>query len=304
MTDNLANEWARQQQQEKLSHLVQEYFPQAKVLVIGDPMVDVYHFGRVTKLSQEAPVPVFVEDYAQRREGGAMNVIKNLRALGVQAEGVFPRASWTEKHRFLVGHQQIFRVDNDSAHETLHLETETRELMAWCDVAILSDYGKGCLGEEFCQAFIGEMQATKPVIVDPRGGNWEKYIGATVLCPNEHEWAEHISDRTRPTRPIFPYLLLKLGAAGMQLGEGRVLKSSDVIWKSHTRARQVFDVTGAGDTVIAVFSAAAAAGVYSKGGTNFVDAAELANMAAGVVVGKVGTATCSREELLEEIDRG
>lgn len=295
---------ARLNERDNLAHLVREYLPQAKVLVIGDPMIDVYHFGRVTKLSQEAPVPVFVEDYAQRREGGAMNVIKNLRALGVQSEGVFPRSSWTEKHRFLVGHQQIFRVDNDASHETLHLETEVRELMAWCDVAILSDYGKGSLGEEFCQAFIGDLQATKPVIVDPRGGNWEKYIGATVICPNEHEWAEHTSDRTRPKRPVFPYQLLKLGDKGMQLGAHPVTSSKDIIWRSHTRARQVFDVTGAGDTVIAVFAAVAAAGMHSKGGINFVDAAELANMAAGVVVGKVGTATCSREELLQEIDRG
>jgi len=295
---------ARVNERDKLAHLVTEQLPQAKVLVIGDPMIDVYHFGRVTKLSQEAPVPVFVEDYAQRREGGAMNVIKNLRAIGAQAEGVFPRSAWTEKHRFLVGHQQIFRVDNDTEHETLHLETETRELMEWCDVAVLSDYGKGSLGADFCQAFIGAMQATKPVIVDPRGGNWEKYIGATVICPNEHEWAEHVTDRSRSARPVFPYQLLKLGAAGMQLGAHRVVSDKDVIWKSHTRARQVFDVTGAGDTVIAVFAAAAAAGVHSKGGTNFVDAAELANMAAGVVVGKVGTATCSREELLKEIERG
>lgn len=299
-----ALEWERQAQMEKLSLLVQEYLPQVKVLVIGDPMIDIYHFGRVTKLSQEAPVPVFVEDYLERREGGAMNVIKNLRALQVQAEAVFPKREWTEKHRFVVGHQQVFRVDNDAQHETLHLETEVRELMQWCDIAILSDYGKGALGAQFCQAFIGEMQASKAVIVDPRGGDWEKYIGATVICPNEHEWADHMADRTRATRPVFPFTLLKLGAAGMQLGLGTIRTRDEIIWRSHTRARQVFDVTGAGDTVIAVFAAAAAAGEYLKGSNSFVDAAELANMAAGVVVGKVGTATCSREELLQEIDRG
>lgn len=289
---------------EKLKRLAFELMPKAKVLVIGDPMIDIYHFGEVTKLSQEAPVPVFTQLHVGRREGGALNVARNLRELGVQTQTFTPSQPWTEKHRFLVGHQQIFREDKDIEHQPLKLVPDLRELMSWCDISILSDYGKGSLQFEFCQDFIGEMQATKPVIVDPRGGDWDKYVGATVICPNEHEWAEHMGDRTRQTRPVFPYTLLKLGASGMQLGHMSIRTSADILWRSHTRARQVFDVTGAGDTVIAVFAAAAAAGMYSKGGTNFVDAAELANMAAGVVVGKVGTATCSRDELLEEIERG
>jgi bifunctional ADP-heptose synthase (sugar kinase/adenylyltransferase) len=138
----------------------------------------------------------------------------------------------------------------------------------------------------------------KHVIVDPRGGNWDKYVGATVMCPNEHEWAEHIEDRTRETRPVFPYTLLKLGRNGMQLGVDAVRDASDIIWQARSRVRQVFDVTGAGDTVIATFAAA------SQLGCDIKLAAELANMAAGVVVGKVGTATCSRDELLQEIERG
>lgn len=287
------------QEQDELAHIVRETIPQAKVLVAGDPIADVYHFGSVTKISQEAPVPIFVEAVNERRSGGALNVIVNLQALGAPNRGFFPMTPWTEKHRYLVGHQQVFRIDADLEHPPLEMTEELETMMDWCDVAILSDYGKGCLGEAFCRLFIEGMKTRfKHVIVDPRGGDWEKYSGATVICPNEHEWAEHAADRTRQTKPVFPYSLLKLGAHGMQLGMGIVAKSSDIIWRSHTRARQVFDVTGAGDTVIATFAAAAAHGKDMR------QAAELANMAAGVVVGKVGTATCSRDELLKEIDRG
>lgn len=289
---------------DRLKRLAFKYMPQAKVLVIGDPMIDVYHFGQVTKLSQEAPVPVFVQAHLGNREGGALNVVRNLREMNVEVQSYLPCRPWTEKHRYLVGHQQIFREDKDVEHPPLRVDPELEEMIAWCDTVILSDYGKGSLQHDFCQAFIGLMPASKPVIVDPRGGDWEKYVGATVICPNEHEWAAHMADRTRPTRPVFPYTLLKLGESGMQLGYMEVKTQADILWRSHTRARAVFDVTGAGDTVIAVFAAAAAAGLYSKSGINFIDAAELANMAAGVVVGKVGTATCSREELLQEIDRG
>lgn len=270
---------------------------ETKVLVVGDPMLDIYHFGEVTRISQEAPVPVFVEAHVQTREGGACNVLKNLRALGAQADAVLPIAAWTAKHRYLVGHHQVFRLDDDMEHPSLSLDTECRELMDWCDVAILSDYGKGTLGAEFCQQFIGDMHAGKHIIVDPRGGDWNKYAGATVICPNEHEWAQHCAIK-HGAQAVFPYQLLKLGARGMQLGAHPVTEQKDIIWRSHTRARQVFDVTGAGDTVIATFAAAAA-----RGG-DIVNAAELANMAAGVVVGKVGTSTCSAEELHEEIDRG
>lgn len=268
-----------------------------KVLVVGDPILDVYHHGEVTRISQEAPVPVFVEAHVETREGGACNVLKNLRALGAQADAVLPVSAWTAKHRYLVGHHQVFRLDDDIDHQELYCDEHVRELMDWCDAAILSDYGKGTLGENFCQDFIGHMTAGKPIVVDPRGGDWNKYAGATVICPNEHEWAQHCAIK-HGTQAVFPYQLLKLGAKGMQLGAHPVASDKHILWRSHTRARQVFDVTGAGDTVIAVFTAAGAQQRDPR------LAAELANMAAGVVVGKVGTATCSKEELLKEIERG
>ncbi len=268
-----------------------------KVLVVGDPMLDVYHHGQVTRISQEAPVPVFVQVHQEIREGGACNVLKNLRALGAQVEAILPIKEWTKKHRYLVGHYQVFRHDEDIEHESFTLDTEMRELMAWCDVAILSDYGKGTLSAQFCHDFIGQMSAGKHIIVDPRGGDWNKYAGATVICPNEHEWAEHCAIK-HGTQAVFPYQLLKLGAQGMQLGAHPVTDQKDIIWRSHTLARQVFDVTGAGDTVIATFAAA------SGLGRDIRFAAELANMAAGVVVGKVGTSVCTKEELLQEIERG
>jgi rfaE bifunctional protein kinase chain/domain len=282
-----------------LRYILQHEIGKSRVLVVGDPIMDVYHHGEVTKLSQEAPVPVFVETHREIRDGGALNVVRNLEALQVPLDVWMPRGARTKKHRYLVGHQQIFRTDNDVEHEPLQVLEGLMTKMDACTVAVLSDYGKGSLSPEFCELFIGSMRARhKHVIVDPRGGDWDKYSGATVICPNENEWMAHCAIKTG-TQPVFAYTLLKLGAGGMQLGVDGVRKESDIVWRSHTRARQVFDVTGAGDTVIATFAAAA-----GFAGHDLRKAAMLANMAAGVVVGKLGTSTCSREELLQEIERG
>jgi D-beta-D-heptose 7-phosphate kinase/D-beta-D-heptose 1-phosphate adenosyltransferase len=269
-----------------------------KVLVVGDPILDLYHFGQVTRISQEAPVPIFVEHSAETRSGGMWNVAANAKALGcaVEMSETDPVEQASRKHRYLVGSHQIFRIDQDVTHRPQRLSERLAAAMQWCDVAILSDYGKGTLSDEFCQEFITRMDTKfKHVVVDPRGGDWNKYAGASVIVPNEHEWAAHLAIR-HGTQPVFPFTLIKMGSAGMMLKAGG-LKTAP-IWQSNTKARHVFDVTGAGDTVIATF---AAAGACSR---SVIQAAELANLAAGVVVEKVGTATCSREELQEAINRG
>jgi D-beta-D-heptose 7-phosphate kinase / D-beta-D-heptose 1-phosphate adenosyltransferase len=267
---------------ELLAGIVRQ-FKGVKVAVLGDPMLDYYHFGHVDRLSPEAPVPVFVEDKMDLRAGGAGNVAANLAALGCTAIQLFPPAPHTIKHRYLVGSQQLFRIDRDKDH------SEQQVVMDWLPAAearafVISDYGKGWCNHERCQ---GIIQAARdlgvPVIVDPKGNDWSKYVGATVICPNEREMIAYYDSGDA-------HLVHKRGAKGLT-----------VIYPDHTechfdaRARHVFDVTGAGDTVVAVLAAALAVRA------EVAIAAELANIAAGVVVGQVGTTPCSAAVLLAEL---
>lgn len=259
-------------------------FPQVKALVVGDSMRDLYHFGHVDRLSPEAPVPVFIEDRQKGRPGGAANVASNLVALGCQVESVFPiSGKTTEKHRYMVGHQQLFRIDRDilSTPELKDISAAVT-LSDWADVVVLSDYAKGWLTPEMCQHIIA---AGKPVVVDPKGAQWAKYAGATVICPNEREYLNWARDYFPPS------IVLKRGEDGIDLIEcGRD-------WRNYpAQGRQVFDVTGAGDTVVAVVAAMVGAG------EELADACVVANAAAGVVVGKIGTSECSAQELLCALD--
>jgi rfaE bifunctional protein kinase chain/domain len=262
-------------------------FQGARVAVLGDPIDDVYHFGHVHRLSPEAPLPVFIEDHCERRPGGAANVVANLVALGCTPLTLFPQEPYSIKHRFFVGHLQVgMRIDADQDHRTqTHrdwpLRTQPPHSM------IISDYGKGFCSIDRCSRSIELAQiGSVPVVVDPKGLSWSKYAGATVVCPSEFELIQGYDEHDG-------HILHKRGAKGMTL-----IFPDRSEHKFEARARQVFDVTGAGDTVVAVMGAALA---RTK---NMVEAVMLANMAAGVVVGKVGTATCSKEELLQEIERG
>jgi rfaE bifunctional protein kinase chain/domain len=257
-----------------------ERFRGLKILVTGDPMVDVYHFGRVERVSQEAPVPVFVEERVDKRLGGAANVWHQLAELGCDARAGYSLDSttWTEKHRYLVGSHQLFRVDFD----------RTVERAGYIDygvaAVVVSDYGKGAVTRE---SMASAIDGGQPTIVDPKGDDWDKYVGATVMCPNTEEWNDYIHT-VQPTRPIFPAVVLKRGQHGIEImrrdGPNRLLPA---------QAKHVFDVTGAGDTVTAVVAATIAAG-----GT-LDQACELANLAAGYVVGEVGTTVCPIEKLRE-----
>lgn len=261
-------------------------FAMCRVLVMGDPIFDQYHFGHVDRLSPEAPVPVFVEDRYEMRDGGALNVVANLKALGCGATSLLPPSPYTTKHRFLVGAQQIFRIDRDKSHRE-------QDQPSWSmpdplpQVIVISDYGKGWCTHERCQWLIETARINDiPVVVDPKGKCWEKYKGATVICPNEKEFVER--EATLGWRP--KAIVHKRGPEGLELlidGEDPLVFAA--------RARHVFDVTGAGDTVVAVIAAALAAGAELR------QAAELANIAAGIVVGEVGTSTCGFHRLLEEI---
>jgi D-beta-D-heptose 7-phosphate kinase/D-beta-D-heptose 1-phosphate adenosyltransferase len=258
-------------------------FSGMRIAVLGDPMLDYYHFGHVDRLSPEAPVPVFVEDKMDLRDGGAGNVVANLAALGCTPFPVFPPAPYTMKHRYLVGSQQLFRVDRDQDHSRHEHAIDWKGVTDW-DAIVISDYGKGWCTRARCQEVI-QTAATLdiPVVVDPKGLHWDKYAGATIVCPNQRELIQGYDEHAG-------HILHKQGAKGMTL-----------IYPDRTekyfaaRARQVFDVTGAGDTVVAVLAAALAVRA------ELAIAAELANIAAGVVVGQVGTTPCSAAALLAEI---
>jgi rfaE bifunctional protein kinase chain/domain len=297
----------------------------ARVLIVGDVMLDRYWFGDVSRISPEAPVPVVKVERTEERPGGAANVARNCSALGAktallsvvgadEAGASLARLlaasnidaslhedaqlATTVKLRVLGRQQQLLRIDfeNWPAHEVLKAKlAEFEERLAACDVVILSDYGKGGL------AHITEMirlarAANKPVLVDPKGEDYARYAGATVITPNRSElrqvvgrWSDDADLAARVAR-----LREDLGLEALLLTrseEGMTLFAAAGALHEPALAREVYDVSGAGDTVIATLA------VMLASGQGLAAAMKLANRAAGVVVGKLGTATCSLEEL-------
>lgn len=268
-----------------------DILPSARVVTVGDGIRDRWIYGRVDRISPEAPVPVFVEERVEERPGGAANVQANLAALGIAGYGntMLGRGGWKApiKERFIVGRQQIFRRDieeivplsqlaqNDIVNQIKGFHT------AGC--LILSDYGKGTLTADLCMRLIQWARFLNiPIVVDPKGDDWSKYEGATVVTPNMKEY-----DQT-DGRFIGDILITK-GADGMLLWRHAAAVEIEI----PAQAKEVFDVTGAGDTVVAILGACLAVGFDME------TAARIANAGAGVVVGKPGTATCSLAELKE-----
>lgn len=301
-------------------------FKKARVLVVGDVMLDHYWHGKTARISPEAPVPVVNVQEEQLRAGGAGNVALNIAALGGQAtvmgfaghdenctklenllseDGVkchfhrFDNFPTITKLRIVSQHQQLIRLDFEDSFPLstpdIWLE-KFKELLQEHDVLVLSDYGKGTLSD--VAAFIRQAnEMGKPVLIDPKGSDFSRYAGATIITPNKSEFeavaGKCDSDEDFEIRGLelmrrfsLKNLLVTRSEKGMTLLE-------DNLPARHmpTRARDVFDVTGAGDTVIAVLAAALAAGMPMEASTN------IANVAAGIVVGKLGTATVSCDEL-------
>ncbi len=265
-----------------------ERFAGVSALVIGDAMIDQYHFGRIDRISPEAPVPVFVEDQSrvETRRGGADNVAHQLEVLGCTVSKAYALRH-SVKHRYMVGHYQVFRVDLDSSEACEVKEFETG---GQPHVIVLSDYAKGFLTDDLCRQVIELAREHHiPVVVDPKGSDWSKYRGCTVLCPNESEY-DRWNKEDQPDA-----LLLKCGAKGMKLIDYARGHSIDDCIDIPATARHVYDVTGAGDVVVALV--AAALGV----GCDLQRAAHIATHAAGYVVGEVGTAVCPKPTLLHLI---
>lgn len=260
-----------------------------RALVIGDAIVDTYAFCRSERLCPEAPVPVLIAERLEHRSGGAANVFAQVKALCAEPLAFFDPGTVSRKTRYMVGNHLVLRVDDDK-RSILDEEQKARALIRCMegsefDVVILSDYNKGWLTEPLCQ-FAIKYAKQKGIlcIVDPKGGDWTKYRGATWVCPNDKEML--------PNYDSWHGLVLnKRGADGLRLIY-LDCEQKDV----PATAKHVFDVTGAGDTVVAVFAAALAAG-----GTD-VQAAQLANLAAGYVVGEVGTAVCPQPELIKMVN--
>jgi len=298
----------------------------ARVLVVGDVMLDRYWFGDVERISPEAPVPVVKIARSEERPGGAANVARNAGALGAQAtllsatgddepadallrmlaaDGV--RTSFlrdaalttTVKLRVIGRQQQLLRIDFETApsHELLASKLADFEaLLADTDAVVLSDYGKGGLAH--IATMIGRARAAgKPVLVDPKGEDWDKYRGASLVTPNRGEFRQ-VAGRWRDEADLERRAQtlrrdLELGALLVTRSEeGMSLYSDAGTLTIPAQAREVFDVSGAGDTVIATLGALLAAGAPLP------DAVAIANRAAGIVVGKLGTATVSPDELV------
>lgn len=306
--------------------LSKQELAKARVLVVGDAMLDRYWHGAVDRISPEAPVPVVKVTREEERIGAAANVAYNVITLGAQASflgvvgddepghrleallretGIATHLKrdaglrTTVKLRVIGRHQQLLRMDfeNEPDHEALASQTETFTALAPSHDAILfSDYGKGGLAH--ITAMIEQGRALgKAVLIDPKGSDYARYAGATVITPNRLELQQVVSAwRTDDELRAKAQQLrerLQLGALLVTLGEdGMTLFDAQGEQHVPAQAREVFDVTGAGDTVIATLAALVAAGMSPR------EAMPWANKAGGIVVGKFGTATVSYEELI------
>ena len=306
-----------------------EQLAKARVLVVGDAMLDRYWYGAVDRISPEAPVPVVRVTRTEERVGGAANVASNIVALGAQASlltvvgddeashqleklvanaGIMPyfgrdaKLKTTVKLRVIGRQQQLIRLDFENTPENEVLASQSSTFEKLCpthDAVLFSDYGKGCLTH--ISTMIDYAKAAgKVVLVDPKGSDYRRYKNASIITPNRAEleqvigtWTTEAELQTKAhqlrTSLNLQALLLTRSEAGMTLFDAQGQLHVPAV------AREVFDVTGAGDTVIATLAALTAAGMSLR------DAVPIANQAGGIVVGKFGTATVSFEELFSTI---
>jgi rfaE bifunctional protein kinase chain/domain len=300
-------------------------FAKTNLLVVGDVMLDRYWFGDSDRISPEAPVPVVQVSKVDERLGGAANVARNVAALGANTTilgvvgedeagnrigellrqsgvnsqlEVDPKVPTTVKLRVIARQQQLIRLDFEETPSQTALEQKLarfEKALGTADVLVLSDYGKGALSQVAAMIEYARAQ-NKVILVDPKGEDYEKYRGATVITPNRSElrqvvgrWVDE-DDLTQRAQE----LRRSLGVQALLLTrseEGMSLFTDQGVSHVRAQAREVFDVSGAGDTVIATLAVALAAQWPLD------RAMALANRAGGIVVGKLGTATVTSEEL-------
>ncbi len=308
---------------------------ECSVLVIGDLMLDTYHIGSVRRISPEAPVPVVKVERSYSVLGGAANVARNLMGLGAKptvigvvgndsngdtmqhmfsdlgVEAAIERieAPTITKTRIIGNDQQVVRIDFEQDNITLSEEVQDNILKAvrrhitTVDIIVISDYAKGLCSDEICSSIIDIASDNNiRVIVDPKGTSWEKYRNASIITPNIKELADVMGsdvanndgDVAAAARVVLEnYNLKSLLVTRSEQGMSYISNAGSTVIA--TEAREVFDVSGAGDTVVATLAASMAAGFSTA------DSIFLANKAAGVVVGKMGTSPILFQELRDEI---
>ena len=305
--------------------LSKERLAQAKVLVVGDVMLDRYWYGAVDRISPEAPVPVVRITREENRLGGCANVAFNAVSVGAQAallsvvgddeashllqdliakSGITPyfgrdaQLKTTVKLRIIGRQQQLLRVDFENTPQNEVLSSQTQQFMQLLPdhpVVLFSDYGKGGLAH-ITDMIAAARNANKTVLIDPKGNDFSRYAGASCITPNRAELQQVVggwnSEEELSTKAHNLRKQLQLDAVLLTRSEeGMTLFDAQGAAHIAAQAREVFDVTGAGDTVIATLAALVAAGMSLR------EAMPWANRAGGVVVGKFGTATVSYEEL-------
>ncbi len=312
-------------------------FKDTKVLVFGDVMLDTYLEGSVDRISPEAPVPVLNVSGRRSVPGGAANVAMNVKGLGgnvilvgavgsdqeaeelrrVLAEAgiedsglvAFDGRPTTVKTRLIAHQQQVARFDREDpswlqTKESEELWSALEPLLEACDAVIISDYAKGLVVPDACMRLITKMnQLRRPVLVDPKGVDFSKYSASTILTPNEKEAyaaVGHHSPGESDLETIGMYLIDRLELKSLLITRGEkgmaYFEAGEDPETIAAHERKVYDVTGAGDTVIATMGVAAAAGAELR------QAAELANLAAGLVVERVGTSPIRIDELFQEVE--
>jgi D-beta-D-heptose 7-phosphate kinase / D-beta-D-heptose 1-phosphate adenosyltransferase len=316
---------------QEIVSLVERGWRRAPVMVVGDVMLDKYIWGEVERISPEAPVPVVRTCFHEEKPGGAANVAMNLAGLGAcvtlcgfvgaDAEnnklesllvdaGVEPSLSTvpdmptTTKLRILSAHQQMMRLDTEAreplstaAHEDLL--SRAISVLPGVGALVLSDYAKGVLTETVCQRLISHAcKLHIPVLVDPKARQFARYRRATTICPNQRELSVATGEPSTDLDKLLAagqsmLAALQVDSMGVTLGEkGIAVLRPQSCRHFPAEPRQVYDVSGAGDTVIAVLALAAASGMPLE------TAAQVANVAAGIVVSKVGTVPVQSDELL------
>lgn len=314
--------------------VIEEAWEHLHVLVIGDVMLDKYVWGDVERISPEAPVPIVRETRQTQRPGGAANVAMNLAGLGakvtltgitgqdtdqqrleqlLEESGITSRLVKSaniptiSKLRILSGNQQILRLDTEESQLPSCVRYEEllqslKEEIPKSHVVVLSDYAKGVLTERVCREVIAMARNLNiPVIVDPKAKNFLQYRGATTICPNltELSWATDASHKdvegmfaiakSKLAEWEIDYLTITMSEKGI------AILSEDSEYHSPAVVRQVYDVSGAGDTVVATLALSIASGLHAH------TAVQLANRAAGIVVGKVGTVPIYKQELISAL---
>ncbi|HMA16046.1 MAG: D-glycero-beta-D-manno-heptose 1-phosphate adenylyltransferase [Bacteroidota bacterium] len=309
------------------------------VLVVGDIMLDRFVYGAVERISPEAPIPVLRIAEETAMLGGAGNVLRNLAALGARACGVAavgedaagdevgalaracvapaggevellraPGRATTIKDRFIAAGQQLLRVDRDpsgalDAAVAARVEAAALAAVESCAAVVLSDYGKGLLSDSLVAAIVGAAgRLGRPVVVDPKGRDFARYRGATWVTPNRRELHEASDLPTGEDAAVVAAARKVIAEAGLggvlatRSEQGMTLAAAGgAVQHLKAEAREVYDVSGAGDTVVAVFAAGLGAGLTP------VAAAQLANVAAAIVVGKLGTAVARPAEILHAL---